>query len=380
MSVSSRLRAVALVLLLAAGALAGTSRAEAISSASSARLDRVYAAATGIRIPYSESRRWSARIDAGMSVERVAKALTATDAFRARFDGTDDRTFVDRAYQLVLGRPAEPAALHEWTHHLGNGSHRGELIHRLAASPEYEQRYRQLFGTTRTVSYGPNRKQVVDVYEPASTRRTRTVVLLHGGCWSSGDQTRWNDVAGELARRGVVVYNARYRTGAGAKAITADVRKVVALAAANPRTDPGRLILVGDSAGGHLALLEGLKAGSPAVRAIAALSPVTNPRGALTTDPEVSACFAQYAGADFDDQDPMRFLGPKAPRIRLFASEADPVTDPSSQIHPFVSKALRAGVRPSVTVYDLCGSPRNDHGVLLLPCAQDALLRYVTSV
>ncbi|MGW7487125.1 alpha/beta hydrolase [Streptomyces sp. NPDC054786] len=137
----------------------------------------------------------------------------------------------------------------------------------------------------RTVAYGPHPDQIVDLYLPraADGGRARTaggppVVLLHGGFWRAAyDRRHLSPLAAELAGRGLPVALAEYRrvgAGGGAPQTFEDVTAGIAAAV---REVPGgeAPVLVGHSAGGHLALLAAGRPGTPVSRVLA-VSPVAD--------------------------------------------------------------------------------------------------------
>ncbi|MEA3060993.1 MAG: hypothetical protein QOJ94_774 [Sphingomonadales bacterium] len=127
-----------------------------------------------------------------------------------------------------------------------------------------------------TIRYGDKPLQLVDVWVPAGKGRHPTVLMVHGGCWQSdvADRRIMNWIADDLRKRGIAVWNIEYRgvdrEGGGYPGTFQDVAAAAdALKnhAAEYRLDLTRLVAVGHSAGGHLALwLAGrrkLPAGSP---------------------------------------------------------------------------------------------------------------------
>ena len=128
----------------------------------------------------------------------------------------------------------------------------------------------------RTVAYGPHPANVADLHRPTEgTGPTPVVVLIHGGFWRAGfDRTLMDGLATDLERRGAAAWNIEYRrvgqAGGGWPGLLEDVAAAVdALAdlATEERLDLDRVVAVGHSAGGHLALwLAGrgrLPAGAP---------------------------------------------------------------------------------------------------------------------
>ena len=114
-----------------------------------------------------------------------------------------------------------------------------------------------------TVSYGDDQMQKVDVWLPRGAGPFPVVVMVHGGCWQTkiADRTLMNWVADDLRRSGVAVWNIDYRgvdrRGGGYPGTFTDAAKAVdqlTLSASKYRLDTRRVVAVGHSAGGHLAL------------------------------------------------------------------------------------------------------------------------------
>jgi acetyl esterase/lipase len=127
-----------------------------------------------------------------------------------------------------------------------------------------------------TVHYGGDPLQVADVWLPAGPGPHPVVLMVHGGCWQTeiADRTIMNWIADDLRRRGIAVWNIDYRgvdrTGGGYPGTFLDAAAAadaLRAHAAEYHLDAGRVVAIGHSAGGHLALwLAGrprLPAGSP---------------------------------------------------------------------------------------------------------------------
>ena len=107
-------------------------------------------------------------------------------------------------------------------------------------------------------AYGPHPQQMVTVSRrPGASGKT--VIFLHGGGWRQGRRAALAEEAAEWARAGWVSVNADYRLGkvdgrpGDGRAILTDVAAVLAKYRAQPYVDPKRVVVYGESAGGHLA-------------------------------------------------------------------------------------------------------------------------------
>jgi acetyl esterase/lipase len=127
----------------------------------------------------------------------------------------------------------------------------------LAAGPKQDAATR--VRVTRDVSYGPDARNVMDLYvsEAGPTPRP-LVVCIHGGGWAGGDKRAYAWLAEDLAQRGYAAASVTYRFAPAnhAPAQMDDVQRAVRWLrknAAKHGVDPDRLGAIGGSAGGHLA-------------------------------------------------------------------------------------------------------------------------------
>ena len=102
-----------------------------------------------------------------------------------------------------------------------------------------------------------------DVYLPTDPVGASVVVLVPGGTWQSADRTGLGPLADALADRGIVAVTATYRTGTDESRFPVPVEDIVcavgfAQARANEVGASGPLVLLGHSAGAHLAAVAAL--------------------------------------------------------------------------------------------------------------------------
>ncbi len=123
---------------------------------------------------------------------------------------------------------------------------------------------------TRSDTYGNSSEQVIDFYLPEKVSKP-LIVLIHGGFWRPEyDRKHLSPFAEALATSGWPVALIEYRRIIGnPDAMVQDVFTAIA----KLTEDFDSIILVGHSAGGHLALLAGNK--FPAI-GIIALAPITD--------------------------------------------------------------------------------------------------------
>ena len=114
-----------------------------------------------------------------------------------------------------------------------------------------------------TFAYGSDHMQKVDLWVPAGPGPHPVVLMVHGGCWqtSIADRSIMDWIAADLRSEGVAVWNIDYRgvdrQGGGYPGTFLDAAAAAdLLRTEGPRRglDLSRVLAVGHSAGGHLAL------------------------------------------------------------------------------------------------------------------------------
>ena len=115
----------------------------------------------------------------------------------------------------------------------------------------------------RTIMYGADPLQHVELWTPAGCGPFPVVIVIHGGCWQTAIAKAdiMHRVAQALACRGVVAWNIEYRgidvAGGGYPGTFEDVAAaadMVGTRANQYNLDPQNVVAVGHSAGAHLAL------------------------------------------------------------------------------------------------------------------------------
>jgi acetyl esterase/lipase len=136
---------------------------------------------------------------------------------------------------------------------------------------------------TKDVRYGPHPDNVLDILEPEKRARNRPgVLLIHGGGWIGGSRD-WvaEHVCLRYVQRGFVCGNVEYRVAkiATAPAAVQDVLLAARWFERNARKygiDRRRIVVTGDSAGGHLALMVGMTPESAGLGARSGVRAVVN--------------------------------------------------------------------------------------------------------
>jgi acetyl esterase/lipase len=127
--------------------------------------------------------------------------------------------------------------------------------------------------TYLNTAYGTDASQQMDIYLPVgrSVTSTKAIILIHGGFWAIGDKSDFTDYVDTLKKRlpDYAIFNINYRLAAiGVNLFPTQENDVKAAFdfVVNKTADykiSQKIVLLGASAGGHLALLQGYKYTAP---------------------------------------------------------------------------------------------------------------------
>lgn len=209
-----------------------------------------------------------------------------------------------------------------------------------------------------TAVYGALPRQQLDVYAPRHPDGT-VVVFVYGGAWSSGERADYRFVAQTLTARGATVVIPDYRLYPEVRfpAFVEDAAAAVAWArahAADYGGDPGKLYLVGHSAGAHIVTLLALDAhylGAHGIRP-AQLAGVVG----LSTPADFGDKLAAKYRPIFTDQaglaaaQPVRYVNPDAPPLLLLHGTDDTLVYPSNS-ESLAARQRAAGGRVELVEY-----------------------------
>ncbi|WP_045234239.1 alpha/beta hydrolase [Deinococcus pimensis] len=107
---------------------------------------------------------------------------------------------------------------------------------------------------TQDVRYGPETRQVLDVYAPGNAKDAPVVMFVHGGSWTGGDKSDYRFVGESFARAGYVTVVMNYRLAPANRypAYVQDAARAIRWTTDNVGAyggDPHRLFVTGHSAG-----------------------------------------------------------------------------------------------------------------------------------
>ena len=232
------------------------------------------------------------------------------------------------------------------------------------------------------IAYGPGPQQFGELWLPATPGPHKVVVLIHGGCWLADlpGLELMTYAAEDLKRRGFAVWNIEYRrlghAGGGYPGTFQDVAHGVdSLRTLAPTygLDLHRLVLVGHSAGGHLALWDAarprlpkaspLAGGDPLpVTGVVTLAGIDDLEAYRSSGPDACggpATIDQLIGAGqrgtadlYADTSPPALL-PIGARQAIISGDLDPIV-PARFGRDYAAKARAAG--DAVQVIDIPGA------------------------
>lgn len=112
-------------------------------------------------------------------------------------------------------------------------------------------------------AYGPDPSQRLDIYHPDDAKNAPIIVMLHGGGWRFGDKANrhvWENKVAHWVPQGriFISVNTRLVPDADPVAQTRDLARAMAFIQQNAPAwggDPNNIILMGHSAGAHVAAL-----------------------------------------------------------------------------------------------------------------------------
>ncbi|XOV80455.1 MAG: alpha/beta hydrolase family protein [Aestuariibacter sp.] len=114
------------------------------------------------------------------------------------------------------------------------------------------------------IAYGKSTTQFIESWQPALQKPIADIVFIHGGCWlSQYDVTHSRALSAALSLQGYRVWSVEYRrvgdeSGNWPHSLN-DIVSAVRFLTENQKLIPKQTLLMGHSAGGHLALLAGSK-------------------------------------------------------------------------------------------------------------------------
>ena len=231
--------------------------------------------------------------------------------------------------------------------------------------------------TILNVSYGADTAQRMDVYLPANrtTTDTKVLVMVHGGAWSTGDKTEFNEFIPVFKQRlpGYAFFNINYRLAKFPSTNPFptqenDVREAVnaiMARASEYRFNKEKLAILGASAGAHLVLLQSYKNNTPKFKAVVDMfgpTDMVNLYNGATTSFERMALQALLGGTPatnataYSNSSPINFVTAQSPPTLILHGGQDPLV-PVAQSNALKAKLESFNVPVQLFIY-----PNEGHG------------------
>lgn len=229
--------------------------------------------------------------------------------------------------------------------------------------------------TKLNVPYGEDTAQRMDIHLPAdrSADSTKSIVLIHGGGWAYGSKSDFATYIDTLKKRlpHYAIFNLEYRL-ATEKTIfptqEQDIKSAIDFIVKNAAKygiDSNELVLLGASAGAHLALLQAYKNELPRISAVIDFFGPTD-LTVMYNKPwhnmihfvlqSLTGHTPATGKAVYEQSSPAHFVTPKSAPTLILHGGSDQVVD-ISQSQLLKDKLKKAGVHHELVVY-----PRERHG------------------
>jgi acetyl esterase/lipase len=238
--------------------------------------------------------------------------------------------------------------------------------------PEQEILNQEIY---RDVSYGNDPRQKMDIFLPEgrTDSSTNVLIVIHGGGWNSGSKEDFIPYIDSFRKRmpGFAIFNLNYRLYNGSNIFPAqeeDVKlalKYITSKASGFHINTKKIVLLGASAGAHLALLQAYKYKDPS---IAAVIDFFGPSDLVAMyekpwHPFVPHALEMVTGSTlsknrdlYKNSSPATFINPASAPTLIFHGSNDPIVD-VSQSKLLQKKLESAGVKNELVVY-----PGQRHG------------------
>ncbi|GAB3873878.1 hypothetical protein GCM10028824_26190 [Hymenobacter segetis] len=234
----------------------------------------------------------------------------------------------------------------------------------------------------------------MDLYlPPAGSAPTPIIINIHGGGWNKGTKESQSGFSG-FFRKGYAVANVEYRLSqqATAPAAVQDVRCALIYLINNAKKlniDPNKIVIMGASAGGHLALVGGLlendhrfDTNCPTKEKVKVLA-IVDKYGITNAGTWASKSGKQWLGAHYGDEafiqsvSPLYLVKKTSPPTFIVHGDADP-TVPYSQSVDLHDKLVKMGVKTEFLTV-----PGGQHGKF--PAEEnkrvnEAIMKFLTEV
>lgn len=199
------------------------------------------------------------------------------------------------------------------------------------------------------VRYGDEPSHIANLHLPVGHPRFPAVALVHGGFWRDRwDRTLMTPLANDLAARGYAAWNVEYRRvgpeGGSWPVARDDVVAALVHLATLPEVDTSGLVVIGHSAGAHLALCAAASRTVP-IALVVAQAGLCDLDRARQLDAQAVDAFVGGSPADvperYAEASPRSLLPVGTPQLLVHGSEDDVV--PAEMTEAYAAAARAAG-------------------------------------
>lgn len=222
--------------------------------------------------------------------------------------------------------------------------------------------------TELNLAYGSDALQKMDLYLPAGrTDTTKLIVMVHGGAWVEGDKSEFTPYVSVLQQRfpGYAIANVNYRlaTVAGNYFPTQENDMKAALAflvsKAGDYHVSQNMVLLGASAGAHMALLQAYKYSSPKIKAVVDffgptnMTQLYNEAGSFNNQLGIQILMQGTPSTNatmYQQSSPVNFVTAQSPPTIMLHGTADDVVK-STHSTNLATQLTTAGVVNQIVIY-----------------------------
>lgn len=229
--------------------------------------------------------------------------------------------------------------------------------------------------TLRDVPYGKDPAQRMDIYLPAGRTidSTKAVILIHGGGWNSGNKSDFITYIDSFRKRmpEYAIFNLNYRLVNGSNLFPTqeeDIKSALNFIVDQSGTyhvNRNKLVLLGASAGAHLALLQAYKYNEPRIVGVIDFFGPTDLVAMYNHPwhPLVPYALQMVTGTDpsadpelYRQSSPINFITKQSAPTLILHGSNDPVVDVSQ------SRQLKEALDKAEVVNELVIYPGQRHG------------------
>ena len=224
------------------------------------------------------------------------------------------------------------------------------------------------------VAYGSDAAQNMDIYLPAgrNLNPSKVIILIHGGGWNQGDKSDFTQYVDTLKKRvpDYAIFNLNYRLATGSAnffpAQENDIKAAVDFIYSKKSEFylSDKYVMLGASAGGHLALLHSYKYSSPVkIKAVVDFFGPTELVSLYNSGPLAQLLLTQVIGGTptthatmYQQSSPVNFINAQTTPTIILQGGVDPLVPVSQAV------LLKNTLQASAVMHQYVFYPNEGHG------------------